>query len=204
MVTVGRMLARAAQQLHCGYLGRLLGHYNGVALLGPVGQVMSMMPTVGQALEAMQQMLHLRDRAAVVKLRQVDGHVALGYGVFEGSFTWLSLIQDAALMIALRIMQDLCGVACKPDALDFSHRQQTRPERYEHLTAAPCYFDSLNTELLSPVELLAMALPNSVQAVSYALLLSGKCSQAANDLRHNHSFSRPDPVQVLDLGHGDA
>lgn len=201
MVTVGRMLERAAQQLHCEYLGLLLGHYSGVAQLGPVGQVMSMMPTVGQALESMQQMLHLHDRAAVVTLRQVDGQVALGYGLYEGSFSGLSLIQDTALVIALRIMQDLCGSSWRPDALHFSHRRPSRPEHYEKLAGAPCYFDSLNTELRFPAEVLARALPSSVaglvtstsvnspckqqtwtervQAASYALLLSGKCSQAA-------------------------
>jgi AraC-like DNA-binding protein len=201
MVTVGRMLERAAQQLHCEHLGLLLGHYSGVSQLGPVGQLMGMMPTVGQALQAAQQMLHLHDRAAVVTLRQMDGNVALGYGVFEGSFSGLSLIQDTALMIALRIMQELCGTTWKPDALHFSHRRPAQPEHYEQLTGAPCYFDSLNTELLFPAEVLTRPLfhggpglattasvvtrardqtwTERVQAASYALLLSGKCSQAS-------------------------
>lgn len=120
---------------------------------------MGMMPTVGLALEAAQKMLHLHDRAAVVTLRQVGGHVALGYSVFEGSFNGLSLIQDTALMVALRIMKDLCGPAWKPDALHFSHRRPVRPENYEQLTAAPCHFDSLNSELIFPAEVLARVLP---------------------------------------------
>jgi len=200
MVTLGRILERAAQQLHCEHLGLLLGYYSGVAQLGPVAQVMGMMPTVGQALEAAQQMLYLHDRAAIVTLRHVDGYAALGYGVFEGSFSGLSLIQDAALMIALRIMQDLCGPTWRPEALHFSHRPPTRPEKYEQLMGAPCHFNSLNNELLFPSEVLARALPTSLpglagaecaanpaghlalaeraQVAIYAQLLSGKCCQA--------------------------
>ncbi len=199
IVTVGRILERAAQQLQCEYLGLLLGKYNGINQLGLVREEMCKMPTVGRALKAAQRMLHLHDRAAVVTLRRVNNGMALGYGVFEGSFTGLSLIQDTALMIALRTMQDLCGPTWTPDAMYFSHRRPAHPEIYEQLTGAPCYFDSLNTELIFPEEVLASALPvglhdmsgvaskrkpggymswsERVCAASYALLLSGQCSQ---------------------------
>ncbi|HLD68342.1 MAG TPA: AraC family transcriptional regulator ligand-binding domain-containing protein [Pseudomonas sp.] len=200
IIIVGQLLALSAEQVHCEHLGLLLGSSCGMAQLGVGGRMMLLMPTVGQALDILQRALHIHDRAAVVTLRHMElDSVALGYGIFEGGFTGIQLVQDAALMIGLRIMQALCGPGWVPAEVTFSHRSPARPDIYAHLLGAPCHFDRKNTELIFPADTLARATrpcpgqsaKNSTEfdrlnnrewvertrTATYALLLSGKCNR---------------------------
>lgn len=199
IIIVGQLLALSAEQVRCEHLGLLLGSTCGMAQLGVGGKMMLLMPTVGQALDILQSALHIHDRAAVVTLRHLGlDRVALGYGIFEGGFSGIQLIQDTALMVGLRIMQALCGPDWTPDEVTFAHRSPSRPDIYAHLFGAPCCFDSKNTELVFPVATLARATPirpgqnaedgaeidrlnnrgwvERTRTATYALLLSGKCN----------------------------
>lgn len=49
ILTVGELLAQAAEQVKCEHLGLLLGTSAGIGQLGAIGQMMRLMPTVGSA-----------------------------------------------------------------------------------------------------------------------------------------------------------
>lgn len=198
ILTVGELLASAADQVKCEHLGLLLGNRSSVAQIGAVGQIMLLMPTVGKALEVLQRRLDLHDRAAVVTLRRQGGQAALGYSLFEGSFLGGQYIHDTAITIGLNIMRALCGPVWKPQQMTFAHRRPSNPGAYESFFGSPCQFDSLCTEMLFPAEqldapLYASCPPSSehgneritaprewaerVRSATYMQLLSGNCSQ---------------------------
>lgn len=198
ILTVGELLARAADQVKCEHLGLLLGNQSGAAQIGSVGQILLLMPTVGKALEVLQRHLDLHDRAAVVTLRLQDSQVALGYSLFEGSFLGGQYIHDAAITIGLNIMRALCGPAWKPEQVNFAHRPPSNPGVYASFFGAPCQFDSMRTEMLFPAEQLdapvyepcpqdttdmdeRITTPREwaerVRSATYMQLLSGNCSQ---------------------------
>lgn len=198
ILTVGELLASAADQVKCEHLGLLLGNRSSVAQIGAVGQIMLLMPTVGKALEVLQRRLDLHDRAAVVTLRRQGSQAALGYSLFEGSFLGGQYIHDTAITIGLNIMRALCGPAWKPQQVTFAHRRPSNPGVYESFFGSPCQFDSMRTEMLFPAEQLDAPLyapclletengneqitaprewAERVRSATYMQLLSGNCSQ---------------------------
>lgn len=198
ILTVGELLAQAAEQVKCEHLGLLLGISAGIGQLGAIGQMMRLMPTVGSALDVLQRLIELHDRAGIVSLRRQDGQVGLGYHLFEGGFPGVLHIQDAAIAVGLNIMRALCGRDWVPERMSFAHRAPANAHVYEAFFGCPCQFDSLRTELLFRAEHLQATLhepctqeggeasrrasgspdwSGRVRNAAYLLLLNGGCSQ---------------------------
>lgn len=195
---IGELVAQAAEQVRCEHLGLLLGTTSGLDQLGAVGQMMRLVPTVDGALDVLQRLLELQDRAGIVSLRREDGQVGLGYQLLEGGFPGVQHIQDAAIAAGRNIMRALCGQSWVPERVTFAHRAPANVQVYEAFFGCPCQFDSLRTELLFHAELLQAPLHETsvlegddasgrasgfldwsgrVRNATYLLLLSGGCSQ---------------------------
>lgn len=198
ILAVGELVTLAAEQVRCEHLGLLLGSSSGIEQIGAIGQMMRLMPTLGSALDVLQRLIELQDRAGIVTLRQQDGQAGLGYQLFEAGFSGVQHIQDSVIATGLNILRALCGCDWAPARVTFAHRAPANVQVYEALFGCACQFDSLRTELLFDAEQLQrpLNLPGAAQEdnandhqrgpkdwtararnATYLLLLSGGCNQ---------------------------
>lgn len=158
--SAGRLLQECARLTDSPHFGLLVGGRFQLADLGPLGEQMRHCPTVGSALRSLLLHLHLHDRGAAPLLLQPEPEIALlGYSVYRHATPGTELIYDAALAIACRILQTLCGSRFAPMAVQFAYRRPARTAVYGRLLRAPVLFDAevagivfATTWLAQPIE----------------------------------------------------
>jgi len=119
---VGRLLEACRAATGCQHFGLMAVERYDQSSLGAVGYLMRHSATVGEGLRCLQLHQHLNDRGAVPYLLHLDSHrVALAYSIIWNDVPATSMIYDAAMGIAHKIMSELCGPAWKPLAVQFAH-----------------------------------------------------------------------------------
>ncbi len=206
IATLGELLHRGAQETGCEHFGLLAGSHSGTGQIGIPGKLMLQFPTVGSALEALQRLFHLHNRASVVILRRTGDRASLGYSVLTGSFPGVQELQDGTMAAALNIMRRLLGKQWCPSKVHLMRRHPRNPEVYSRFFGAPCAFNATRSDIVFPsstldlplsdpcapsrpdggnVPLAETTLPASaamdwvelVRRTTLSLLLAGQCSQ---------------------------
>ena len=160
---VGRLLDVCAELTECQHFGLLVGLRFELSDLGPLGDLICNSITVGEALNHLLLHLHWHDRGAEPLLLSQDrDHVLLGYSVYRNGTTGISQVYDAAISIAFRILQELCGRAWTPHHIQLMHRRPRDAAAYRQLFHARVQFDAK----ISGVVFSAADLRRSIEAAN--------------------------------------
>ena len=112
-------------------------------MLGILGYLIRNETTVRAALRTLVLHLHLHDRGAVVALDEVDARRAgLSYAVCTPETPAVNLIDDAAIMISLRIMKALCGPNWKPVEVRLAHEPPAEPHTWRAMFGTRVRFNA--------------------------------------------------------------
>jgi AraC-like DNA-binding protein len=116
--------------------------------LGLLASLMLAAPTVGQALANLARWFHLHDRGAVPVLRDAgEGLVSLGYGFLQHDVPGADQVLGVAIMVACKILRELCGPLWQPVQVCLAHRAPRRAADYRRHFRAPVRFDAAHSEL---------------------------------------------------------
>ncbi|MBF9196965.1 AraC family transcriptional regulator [Microvirga sp. BT290] len=148
---LGHLLARCVARTRCPHFGLLVGQRGTLSTIGPVGGLMQHLPTVGEALSALVEHLHLHDRGAAPTL-SVSGDVALlGYAIYEPGVESPEQITDGAIAVAMNIMRMLCGPDWVSDEVLLPRHAPADLAPYRRFFQAPVRFDQEVAALVFPV-----------------------------------------------------
>jgi len=138
-----RLLAVCADLTGRQDFGLLLGMRFTLADLGVMGELMRHSATVGEAMRVLIMHLHFYDRAAIpVMLRMTSTSIFLGYSLSHTELEDTRQWQDCAIVIAHRILRELCGAAWRPLSVQFSHRRPDSVAGYRRVFGSGVQFDA--------------------------------------------------------------
>jgi AraC-like DNA-binding protein len=104
--------------------GLLLGARFTLADFGTLGVIMSNSASLAEAVRMLMLHFHFYDRAAIpVFLRSESEHVFLGYSLCHPATANTAQLQDTAMVVAYRMLRELCGSAWQPLFVQFSHHR---------------------------------------------------------------------------------
>lgn len=140
MTLLLHLAARATGKEHFGVL---VGQRFEMHMLGPVGYLMQNEATVHAALRRLVLDLRLYDRATVVSFENL-GHrqIGLSYAVCTPNTPYAWMADDVAIMIGCRLLQALCGPACRPVEVQLAHGVPSDRTTYADLFGVPVRFDA--------------------------------------------------------------
>jgi AraC-like DNA-binding protein len=140
---LGDLLEACIRFTGCEHFGLLVGERFDLDGLGTIGMLMRHSPTLGDALYALVLHLHLHDRGAVPLLLEVsDSFMLLGYGLYNIEQTATAPIQEVALAIGQRILNQLCGPAWIAHHVQFSSRSPVSVRAYRRVFRTRLRFDA--------------------------------------------------------------
>ena len=141
--SVGRLLETCASLTGCDHFGLLVGERFDLRAMGPIGELMRHSATVGDALRILVRYLHLHDRGAAPLLLATDASSSiLGYSVLRHGVTGTNHIHDAAITIAGKILQALCGPAFSPLQIKFAYGAPRSAAYHRALFGCDVVFDA--------------------------------------------------------------
>jgi AraC-like DNA-binding protein len=152
---IGQLLAVCARLAKCETFGLLVGMQFTLTNFGPLGDLLRNSVTVGEAISHLLRHLHWHDKAAApLLLAQQDQNVLLGYSLYHNRTSGIAQIYDAAVAIAFRILQELCGRSWRPHHVQLMHRRPHDEAAYRQLFRARVQFDAqLSGVVFSPIVL---------------------------------------------------
>ncbi|MBK0329692.1 AraC family transcriptional regulator [Rhodobacteraceae bacterium F11138] len=159
------VLERAARQTGCLHLGLLIGHRFDFALHGPIGQLMLMAPTLGQALTDFMTWQPGYSSGAIVYLNRFDDVCTFGYGAYAASHPGSQVLYDAVVAVALKMVSILTHGTVKPIEVQFSHRAPDDVTVYGRLLKAPMRFDQHRNCIVLDATSLQVPIPGSDPAM---------------------------------------
>lgn len=143
LADAGRLLVACVEQTKCEHFGLLLGERFDLSNFGALGHLLRNSATVGDALRSLVLNLHWHDRGAVpIFTSPTPSTTLLGYSVYRRDTPGIPLIYDAAITIAYRIIQELCGPTWKAEHVQFACRKPLITRPYRKLFGAPVRFDA--------------------------------------------------------------
>ncbi len=189
---VGRLLMACVDATGKAHFALLSASRFELSMLGILGYLIGNETTVRAALQTLVLHLHLHDRGAVVALDEVDARRAgLSYAVCTPETPAVNLIDDAAIMIALRIMRALCGPDWKPIEVRLAHEPPADPHVYRAMFGTRVRFDAPLSMLVFDERWLAAAIPGADPALLATL------KQPLATLEDQARFSLGDRVRRL-------
>lgn len=139
----GRLLRISAQLTGTDHFGLLVGDRFMLNSLGDLGTLMQNSATVGDALRSLLLHLHLHDRgAAPILFSPTPGYSVLGYVIYRHNTPAPSMIYDAAITIAYRILEELCDESWSPLCVQFSYSKPDDAASYRHFFNTRVRFDA--------------------------------------------------------------
>jgi AraC-like DNA-binding protein len=138
-----RLLAACVNLTGREDFGLLLGRRFALRDFGILGELMLNSATVGEAMRVLIMHLHFYDRAAIpVMLRMTSASVFLGYALPDTELEDTRQWQDCAIVIAHRMLRQLCGPQWHPRAVQFAHRRPASAAAYRRIFGAGVHFDA--------------------------------------------------------------
>ncbi|CCB64966.1 putative Helix-turn-helix-domain containing protein AraC type [Hyphomicrobium sp. MC1] len=148
---IGRLLEVCIELTGCGHFGVLVGERFDLRSFGALGCLLRNSASVGDALRSLVLHLHVHDRgAAPVLLAPHPSKIILGYSVYRSETPAIPQIYDAAIAIAYKILQELCGPAWKPQTVQFSYRRPSNIEPYRRIFQSPVRFGAEVSGIVFP------------------------------------------------------
>lgn len=130
-------------------------------------------PTVGVALQELMLHMHLDDRGAVpVLLEPERSSMLLGYSIYKNNIPASAMLYDAAIAMAYRIIQQVCGTCWNPLLVQFSHSRPTDVHYYHHLFGSNVQFDAEVSGVAFTSSWLEHPIENSDAALHDAISIS--------------------------------
>ena len=153
-VSVGRLIALAADRTRCPHLGLLVGKRTTLEDLGLIGLLMRHSETVCDAQRAAEAYVGVQNRGAAVGLGIHDDIAVLSYASHEAEGEGAAHHSDRALATATNILRALCGSGWAPleVLLPRSAPRDTVP--YRGFFRAPVRFGQEMAALVFPAKLL--------------------------------------------------
>ncbi|WP_262265774.1 AraC family transcriptional regulator [Microvirga yunnanensis] len=148
---LGHLVARCVARTRCPHFGLLVGQRGSLSTIGPTGGLLQFSPSVGEALSALVEHMHLHNRGAAPTLT-VSGEVAmLGFAIYQPEVEGAEQILDGAMAVGMNMMRALCGSDWVPDEVLLPRRAPADPAPYRRFFRAPVRFDQEVAALVFPV-----------------------------------------------------
>jgi len=127
---LGHLVTRCVARTRCPHFGLLVGQRGTLSTIGPTGGLLQFSPSVGEALSALVEHMHLHNRGAALTLT-VSGEVAmLGFAIYQPEVEGSEQILDGAMAVGMNIMRALCGSDWVPDEVLLPRRAPADPAPY--------------------------------------------------------------------------
>ena len=142
------ILERAARLTGREDLGLRLGPRQNLAVLGPVGALMRLAPTVGTAWSDFAAFQIANSTGSAVYLRRTREDFIVGYGAYVGPAS--PQMHDAVIGVACMLMRDLTGGRVAPTEIVTMRPRPHDPGPWTRLADYPVRFGESETGLVLP------------------------------------------------------
>ncbi len=191
----------AFEHTDCPHIGLLIGERFTLDKLGPVGQLMRLANTPGDALIDLVGHANLYDRGATPLLLPLAGqHSLLGYVIYRHDLPNQSLLVDTAVMVGLQMLRTLLGANWTPVRVQFSYRKPSDVTPYVRKFRCNIQFNAsisglvINNQQLRQIQCTAnprlhhllklaistatspLTISEQIKSQAYALLLKGQAN----------------------------
>jgi len=140
---LGRLFEACAARTGLPHFGLVAAAHFDLPMLGTLGYLMRNEATIGAALRSLVLHMHLHDRGAVPALMRLTARRSgLSYAVYALDTPMRGMIDDAAMMIVVRIFHTLCGPRWRPLEVRLAHSPPPDARPYREAFDAPVSFDA--------------------------------------------------------------
>lgn len=165
-----QILDRAASVTGRQDVALLLGLRQSPDKLGPLGRLMSLAPTLGQALGDFVSLQIANSRGASVYLHRMGEEFAFGIGLYDPAHRTSSLVYELALGTGLAVIRHLTDGQVEPAEVMLIRRAPDFPAPYFKATRCKVSFDQPQSCIVLPARSLAHRL-KTADAAGHARLL---------------------------------
>ena len=145
-----RLLGACVRRTGCRHFGLLVGQSIGLESLGIAGRLARNAPTVGRALEDLEEFFILQDSGAVPHVSERGGSATFAYSIYATGLRNADQIYDLALAAMLNVMRQLCGAGWRADAALLPRGRPDNIRPYREALQAPLRFDAMQAGLQFP------------------------------------------------------
>jgi AraC-like DNA-binding protein len=139
--------------------------------LGPVGRLMTLAPTLGEALSDFVSFQINNSRGAAVYLHRMGDDFALGIGIYGRAYQVSSLPYDMSIAMGCNLIRQMTVGQITPLEIMLNRREPKDPAPYHRLAQCPVRFDQSQCCIILSKQQLAHKLP-SVDTAARGMLLS--------------------------------
>jgi AraC-like DNA-binding protein len=187
-IPTSRLIARCVDVTGCEHFGLLMGMRAEPSSLGIAGFMLLTAHDVDTALHALKRHLDLHDQGGVLTLSTDGEFTALGYAVHLSGVSATAQIYDMSIVLACKIMRNLCGEDWNPAEVLLSRPPPQDPAPYDLFFKAPIRFNATGSAVVFPTHWLQHKLP------SHDLLLFDYLERKAAEL---HQDKKVDLINQL-------
>lgn len=200
-----RLLGACVRRTACRHFGLLVGQNVNLESLGIAGRLARNAPSVGRALEDLEEFFVLQDSGAVPHVAVRDGFATFTYSIHVTGMRNADQVYDLAVAAMCNVMRQLCGSGWRADAALLPHGRPDNIRPYREALQAPLRFDAVQAAIQFPASWLKRAIPgadpllhrlledrasldrsrvspllhNEVRRAIRALLMTGECRREA-------------------------
>ena len=156
-----RLLQLARERTGLGDIGLRACTTTGLAALGLLGYLVANTESVGRALGAAQEFLHVHDEGATTYLASEGESAVLGYEVLTPGVAGADQVTFGALAIAANVLRGLCGAGFRFQEVDFAYRAPADISLFRSFFGAPVRFDAERSALFFEARWLAAPVAGS-------------------------------------------
>jgi AraC-like DNA-binding protein len=138
--------------------------------LGPVGKLMTLAPTLGEALSDFVSFQISNSRGAAVYLHRMGDDFALGIGIYDRAQQASSLPYDLSMGVGCSLVRELTHGQTAPQEILLNRREPKDPAPYHRLAQCPVRFDQAQCCIILSRQQLACKLPSADAAARVMLL----------------------------------
>jgi AraC-like DNA-binding protein len=135
------ILERAARATGLPHLGALVGARNDHRCLGPVGDLMSSAPTLGEALSDYVRVQGGISQAASAYLIPFGEGFAFGFGIYDRQAPGADQAYGVAIAAGANIVRSLTGGEVEPQAVLLGHRRPPDVQAFRRAMGCEVHFD---------------------------------------------------------------
>jgi AraC-like DNA-binding protein len=150
-----RLAQLASERTGLGDIGLRACTSTGLAALGLLGYLVANTESVGRALGALQEFLHVHDEGATTYFASEGDSAVLGYEVLTPGVPGADQVTFGALAIAANVLRGLCGAGFRFQEVDFAYRAPADVSLFRSFFGAPVRFDAERSALVFEARWLA-------------------------------------------------